>query len=196
MKTTGESFPMTNGSVQGVQEREQDIWKKVCEQLTDISSGMSEEEKQDYEKKIRAKLQRGANLSVEELNYLRIHNPELYRSAMRVKTAKQQLKEQLRHCKSKQEANTLIVRSISRISDKDPDKTYLTAGLRKVAEEFKKSIRYARLPETNDRKKDKKACGKKKQDKKSFDRFDSLLQMLTPEPLLSESLQNFIGGQN
>ena len=57
--------------------------EKVCEQLTDITSGMSEEEKQDYEKKIRAKLQRGANLSVEELNYLRIHNPELYRSAMR-----------------------------------------------------------------------------------------------------------------
>ena len=84
---------------------------------------------------------------------------------MRVKTAKQQLKEQLRHCKSKQEANTLIVRAISRISDKDPDKTYLTAGLRKVAEEFKKSFRYARLPETNDQKKDKKAHGKKKQDK-------------------------------
>ena len=78
---------------------------------------------------------------------------------MRVKTAKQQLKEQLRHCKSKQEANTLIVRAISRISDKDPDKTYLTAGLRKVAEEFKKSFRYARLPETNDQKKDKKAQG-------------------------------------
>ena len=193
MKTTRESFQMTSGSVQGVQEREQDIWKKVCEQLTDITSGMSEEEKQDYEKKIRAKLQRGANLSVEELNYLRI---QLYRSAMRVKTAKQQLKEQLRHCKSKQEANTLIVRSISRISDKDPDKTYLTAGLRKVAEEFKKSIRYARLPETNDRKKDKKACGKKKQDKNSSDMFGSLLQMLTPEPLLSESLQNFIGVQN
>lgn len=197
MKTTGENFQMTSGSVQGVQEREQDIWKKVCEQLTDITSGMSEEEKQDYEKKIRAKLQRGANLSVEELNYLRIHNPELYRSAMRVKTAKQQLKEQLRHCKSKQEANTLIVRAISRISDKDPDKdpdkTYLTAGLRKVAEEFKKSFRYARLPETNDQKKDKKAHGKKKQDKNSSDMFGSLLQMLTPEPLLSESLQNFIG---
>ena len=31
MKTTGESFQMTSGSVQGVQEREQDIWKKVCE---------------------------------------------------------------------------------------------------------------------------------------------------------------------
>lgn len=161
--------------------------------MTDITSGMSEEEKQDYEKKIRAKLQRGANLSVEELNYLRIHNPELYRSAMRVKTAKQQLKEQLRHCKSKQEANTLIARAISRISDKDPDKTYLTAGLRKVAEEFKKSFRYARLPETNDQKKDKKARGKKKQDKNSSDMFGSLLQMLTPEPLLSESLQNFIG---
>ena len=115
---------------------------------------------------------------------------------MRVKTAKQQLKEQLRHCKSKQEANTLIARAISRISDKDPDKTYLTAGLRKVAEEFKKSFRYARLPETNDQKKGKKARGKKKQDKNSSDIFDSLLQMLTPEPLLSESLQNFIGVQN
>mgnify|MGYP000813217730 CR=1 FL=1 len=38
MKTTRESFQMTSGSVQGVQEREQDIWKKVCEQLTDITS--------------------------------------------------------------------------------------------------------------------------------------------------------------
>ena len=35
MKTTGENFQMTSGSVQGVQEREQDIWKKVCEQLRD-----------------------------------------------------------------------------------------------------------------------------------------------------------------
>lgn len=189
MKTTAGNLQIAGGSVQG----EQDIWKKVCEQLTDITSGMSEEEKQDYEKKIRAKLQRGANLSAEELNYLRIHNPELYRSAMRVKTAKQQLKEQLRHCKSKQEANALIGRAISRISDKDPDKTYLTAGLREVAEEFKKSFQYARLPEINDQRKDKKACGKKKQDKKSSDIFGSLLQMLTPEPLLSESLQNFIG---
>ena len=136
MKTTGESFQMTSGSVQ---EREQDIWKKVCEQLTDITSGMSEEEKQDYEKKIRAKLQRGANLSVEELNYLRIHNPELYRSAMRVKTAKQQLKEQLRHCKSKQEANTLIAWTISRISDKDPDKTYLTADCGKSQKNSRKA---------------------------------------------------------
>lgn len=56
MKTTGKSFQMTSGSVQGVQEREQDIRKKVCEQLTDITSGMSEEEKQDYEKKIRGKI--------------------------------------------------------------------------------------------------------------------------------------------
>ena len=56
MKTTGESFQMTSGSVQGVQEREQDIWKKVCEQLTDITSGMSEEEKQDYEKKNSGKI--------------------------------------------------------------------------------------------------------------------------------------------
>ena len=199
MKTTAGNLQIAGGSVQSVEEREQDIWKKVCEQLTDITSGMSEEEKQDYEKKIRAKLQRGANLSVEELNYLRIHNPELYRSAMRVKTAKQQLKEQLRHCKSKQEANTLIGRAISRISDKDPDKTYMTAGLREVAEEFKKSFQYARLPETNDQKrakKAKKACGKKKQDKKSFDMFDSLLPVLTLEPLLSESFQNFIGVQN
>lgn len=199
MKTTAGNLQIAGGSVQSVEEREQNIWKKVCEQLTDITSGMSEEEKQDYEKKIRAKLQRGANLSAEELNYLRIHNPELYRSAMRVKTAKQQLKEQLRHCKSKQEANTLIGRAISRISDKDPDKTYMTAGLREVAEEFKKSFQYARLPETNDQKKAKrakKACGNKKQDKKSFDMFDSLLPVLTLEPLLSESFQNFIGVQN
>ena len=78
MKTTGESFQMTSGSVQGVQEREQDIWKKVCAQLTDITSGMSEEEKQDYEKKIRAKLQRGANLSVEELSLIHISSGMLY----------------------------------------------------------------------------------------------------------------------
>ena len=119
---------------------------------------MSEEEKQDYEKKIRAKLQRGANLSVEELNYLRIHNPELYRSAMRVKTAKQQLKEQLRHCKSKQEANTLIVRAISRISDKDPDKTYPYSGIaqsRRRIQEKLPVMSYCRKPTT--RKKDKKS---------------------------------------
>ena len=62
--------------------------EKVCEQLTDITSGMSEEEKQDYEKKIRAKLQRGANLSVEELNYLRIHNPGIISKCNACKNSK------------------------------------------------------------------------------------------------------------
>ncbi len=54
MKTTGESFPMTSGSVQGVQERETGYMEKVCEQLTDITSGMSEEENKTMRKKIRA----------------------------------------------------------------------------------------------------------------------------------------------
>lgn len=152
MKIVAGDLQVTSESTKG---REQNIWKNVWEQLIDKTSGMSDEERQDYEKRILKKLQRGKNLSADELNYLRIHNPELYRSAMRVRNAKQQLKEQLKHCKSKQEVNDLISRSFARISDKDPDKEYLMAGLQEVAEKFRKSFQYARLPQTNDKKADK-----------------------------------------
>lgn len=152
MKTVAGDLQVTSESTKG---REQNIWKNVWEQLIDKTSGMSDEERQDYEKRILKKLQRGKNLSADELNYLRIHNPELYRSAMRVRNAKQQLKEQLKHCKSKQEVNDLISRSLARISDKDPDKEYLMAGLQEVAEKFRKSFQYSRLPQTNDKKADK-----------------------------------------
>lgn len=131
-------------------------YNKVIESLVDPASNMTEEEKKQYDQKIMAKLRNGKHLTVEELNYLKIHNPVMYRIAMRVEMVKQRLKEQLSHCKSKEEANDIIFGAISGISDKDPDKEYLVAGIQETAKNFRKDSKYARLPDTIEQSKKKR----------------------------------------
>lgn len=129
---------------------EQSVWKSVIEELTDPASGMSEEEIKAYEAKIRAKLKRGKKLTSKEMDFLRQHNPELYRTALRVQLRKQQLAQQLKNCRSKAEAAEVARRSITSISSEDPDKECLVAGLSETMRQFKKSSAYARLPQTED----------------------------------------------
>ena len=45
--------------------------------------------------------------------------------------------EQLKHAKTKQEANDIITASIASVSDKDPAKEYTLAAMHKVGEDFK-----------------------------------------------------------
>jgi hypothetical protein len=62
---------------------------------------------------------------------------------------------QLKHAKTKQQANDIITTSMSGVSDKDPCKEYILAAMNEVAKEFKKSSDYNRLPD-NDSDLDKK----------------------------------------
>lgn len=126
------------------------VWKSMIKEMTVPASDMSEEEMQAYEARIRAKLKKGKKLTAKEMEFLRAHNPELYRVALRVQNRKEQLVQQLKNCKSKAEAIDIARRSVAGISSDDPDKEYMVAGLSETIRQFKKSSAYARLPEKDE----------------------------------------------
>lgn len=151
-----------DSSVRAVGKTKADIWKETIEALVDPANGMEEEERANYEQKIVQKLKTGRRLTSEELNYLRIHNPELYQSAVRVETARKALREKLKNCKSKEEVQQVVSAQMESLKamEKDPDIEYLSAMVKKEIEDFQKSSDYARLPKTREE-------GKKKVSKKS-----------------------------
>ena len=96
------------GENKNKKQTEASIWKEVIEALVDPTAGMEEPERKNYEQKIMQKLKSGKRLSSEELDYLRIQNPELYRTAMRVENARKALRTRLSNCKSKEEVQQVI----------------------------------------------------------------------------------------
>ncbi len=123
------------------------IWQDVIDALVDPTAGMDEEEREQYLGKIIAKLKGGKKLSADELEYLRLHEPQLYMTAMRVKHKKEALEHRLKNCRSKQEAQDIIDTAIGGVSKNDPDREYILAGLREVEKEFKGSKFYKKLPD-------------------------------------------------
>jgi len=125
-----------------------EIWREVIDNLADPTSGMDEAVRKNYEQKIEQKLKTGKKLTAEELDYLRIHNPELYRTAMRVELSRKALREQLKNCRSKEEVQQVVSLQMERLQvmKKEPDKQYMAAMINHEVEAFKKSSHYARLP--------------------------------------------------
>lgn len=121
--------------------------------------GRTGETKEQYEARIYAKVQAGKELTIEELRFLERTNPVLYAKAVRVQNMRKMLKNQLRNCKSRQEAQEVFSRAVSGISDKDPDKGMLVAALKDVYMEFTKSDAYKRLPEKKEDEKGQKGSG-------------------------------------
>jgi hypothetical protein len=163
MGTVGAMADLSVQNEKKIKDELNKAWKTAMTDLIDPTSDMSEDEIKQYEAKIMAKLKAGKHLTAEEMNYLQLHNPAMYRTALRVQLEKQRIKEELKHCKSKEEANNIIAGAVSSISDKDSDKEYLVAGIMETAKNFRKDAHYARLPETIEQ-------GKKKKDR-SYD-FD------------------------
>ena len=126
------------------------VWQDAIDALIDPAADMDEEESAKYLGKIIAKLKNGKKLSADELEYLRLHEPQLYMTAMRVQHKKEALKHRLKNCKSKQEAQDIIDSAIGGISKEDPDKEYLIAGIKEIEKEFKNSKFYKRLPDTKE----------------------------------------------
>lgn len=112
------------------------------------SNETSDEEISKKIGRIRAKLQAGKRLSGNEKMFLLKHAPELHRIANRVELQRNAMKEQLKHCKSKEEANDIITSNISSVSEKDPDKEYIKAALYEEAKAFQSSTTYKSLPAT------------------------------------------------
>lgn len=110
----------------------------------------SEEERAKYQAKIEQKIKSGAKLSQKEMNYLRRYNPYMYQQMVRVQQKREALKEQLKHCKTKEEAQRVIGAAFSSISDKDPVKEAMVAAVNNVSEQFRKSDAYKKLPDTDE----------------------------------------------
>lgn len=121
--------------------------------------GRTGETKEQYAARVYAKLEAGRELTIEELRFLERTNPVMYAKAVRVQNMRKMLKNQLKNCKSKQEAQEVFSRAVSGISDKDPDKEMLVAALKDVYTEFTKSDGYKRLPEKKDEEEEKRRSG-------------------------------------
>lgn len=130
-----------------------DIWKKALETMIDPTSGMEEPERANYEQKIMQKLKSGRRLTAEELEYLRIHNPEMYKIAVRVETERKVLKTKLSNCKSKEEVQQVvsIQMEVLKAMKGDPAQEYMTAMVEKEVRDFKRTTEYARLPQKREK---------------------------------------------
>ena len=109
---------------------------------------LSDEEKERMDAKIMATLKAGKKLSQKEMEYLRRTNPMMYAQAMRIQKMAEAVEEQLKHARSKEEANRIVSSAISGISKNDPYKEYIVAAINRVSTEFHKSGAYNKLPNT------------------------------------------------
>ena len=119
----------------------------IIESVNDVEK-MSEEDRAKMDARIMAKLKSGNKLSQKELDYLRKTNPIMYAHAMRVQRMAEAIEEQLKHAKSKEEADSIISASLSGISKNDPDREYIYAAVNRISTEFHKSGAYEKLPNT------------------------------------------------
>lgn len=149
-KTTGNSVDAAGNSVDaaGSQTQKLDAFSIQSElmEYLDPTAGLSEEEKKAYEAKIIQKLRSGKKLTSEEMNYLRAKNPQLYMQAARVQAMRENLRNQLENCKSKEEVEKVYGNFTSMISKDDPMKEALVAAYDDELKEFKKTDKYQALP--------------------------------------------------
>lgn len=125
----------------------QELAEFVLDKVNDTEK-MTEEDSAEMTARIIAKLEAGRKLSAEEMNFLRRTNPILYARAVRVQRIADAVKEQLRHARSKEEANQIVSTAVSGLSKNDPDKEYIVAAVNRVWTEFHKSGAYSKLPGT------------------------------------------------
>ena len=109
---------------------------------------MSEEDRARMDAQIMAKLESGKKLSQKEMDYLRKTNPIMYAHALRVQRMAEAVEEQLKHARSKEEADQIITSALSGISKNDPDREYIFAAVNRISTEFHKSGAYEKLPNT------------------------------------------------
>lgn len=121
----------------------------ILDSVHDSFDEMSEEKRKDMDARIQAKLESGNKLTPEELRYLQKYNPMLYAHALRVQVLAKAVEEQLKHARSKEEANRIITGAIAGISKDDPDRKYIFAAINRISTEMHKSPAYNRLPETD-----------------------------------------------
>lgn len=139
---------------------------------------LSDEEKAKKDAEIINKLKFGKKLTPKELRYLQRNNPAMYAQAMRVRALAKAVEEQMKHARSKEEANQIVSNAMSSISKDDPAREYMVAAIDRVSSEMHKSPGYNRLPNTEadvQKAKDKKSnisFNKTEDDEEDDDSFD------------------------
>lgn len=166
----------------------------ILESGNDVEK-MSEEDRSRMDAQITAKLQSGKKLSQKEMDYLRKTNPIMYAHALRVQRMAEAVEEQLKHAKSKEEADRIISFALSGISKNDPDREYIFAAVNRISTEFHKSGTYEKLPNTvEERDKEGKESGDifSDADDKEDDGFD--LKNWSPLREVYDSMPTFSVG--
>lgn len=123
---------------------------ETISELLSPACGMTEEEKQSYLAKIRAKLKSGQKLTGEEMRFLQAEDPILYQQAARVQSMRDSLEVRLKHSTSRQSAATIYSDALSMIPENDPMKEYIVAAYDNAMKEFKNSDAYQSLPKTEE----------------------------------------------
>ena len=138
------------------------IWKQELEKMYDPAEDMTQEEHAEYQQKLMAKIKSGKKLSSQEMNYLRVHDPVAYQLARRMEYKRLKLERKLKLCKSKEEVEEVFYQAMEGISKNDPDRETIMATYQEAFQEFKKTLQYARLPETKREAKAEQLHGKRK----------------------------------
>jgi hypothetical protein len=126
---------------------EAELAEYLMKKINNSSEDMSDEDKEKMRACIEAKLKSGKKLTSEEEQFLKETDPQMYMQYQRIRAMADSMASQLKHAKTKQQANDIITTSMSGVSDKDPCKEYILAAMNEAAKEFKQSPAYSRLPE-------------------------------------------------
>ena len=86
------------------------------EKLRDAAKAGNDKAKQAKLRRIKNKLLSGKKLSDEELGFLRVNDPKLYKKAKATDEAREELKEDLKKAKSKSEAREAVTRAMVKAS--------------------------------------------------------------------------------
>jgi hypothetical protein len=126
---------------------ESELAEYLMEKIKNNSDSMSDEDKEKMRARIEAKLKAGKKLTSEEEQFLKETDPQMYMQYQRIRAMADNMASQLKHAKTKQQANDIITTAMSSVSDKDPCQEYIQAAMNEVAKEFKRSPDYSRLPD-------------------------------------------------
>ena len=139
-----------------------------------VRDEMTEENKAKMRAKIEQKLKAGKKLTGKEEQYLKQIDPQMYIQYMRIQARAEAVEEQLRHAKTKQQVNNIITAATASVSDNDPYKEYVLAAIRKVAEDFKSSRAYQKLPASGEERKTDKNFDFETEEEESNEEFDPM----------------------
>lgn len=154
------------------------IVKYILEKVQNkVSDEMTEEDKAKMSAKILQKLKAGKKLTKKEEQFLKETNPQMYMQYLRIRARVEAMAEQLKHAKTKQQANDIIMVATASVSNKDPYKEYVLAAMYKVADEYKATPEYQRLPNTEaelEKKKNVKENDNFEKEEDSVEDFDPM----------------------